>query len=72
MTPLEQYQDTLNTLRILNKEPRHFYTAEHVPMKNRAPMFGLTTVDNNSWLVGKRAEKDPVLSDPHNLYSQDP
>ncbi|KAF4972958.1 hypothetical protein FZEAL_9464 [Fusarium zealandicum] len=55
MTPLEQYQNMVNVLRVLNKEPRHFHTAEHVPMKNRAPVFGLTTIDENSWLIGDRA-----------------
>ncbi|TPX11950.1 uncharacterized protein E0L32_007448 [Thyridium curvatum] len=55
MTPLEQYLNILEVLRIHSKEPKHFHTAEHVPMKNRAPMFGLTTVNDNSWLVGDRA-----------------
>lgn len=55
MTPLEQYQDILSVLRALNKEPHHFHTSEHVPMKNRAPLFGLTTINNNSWLIGDRA-----------------
>lgn len=55
MTPLEQYRNVLNVLRVLKKEPRHFHTVEHIPMKNRAPMFGLTTINNDSWLIGDRA-----------------
>ncbi|KAJ8063598.1 hypothetical protein OCU04_007467 [Sclerotinia nivalis] len=45
----------LNVMRILKKEPRHFHTADHIPMKNRAPLLGLTTIDDNSWLIGDRA-----------------
>lgn len=55
MTPLEQYLAMLAYLRHSKQEPRHFATAEHVPVKYRAPMFGLTTVDDNSWLIGDRA-----------------
>ncbi|KAI1309300.1 hypothetical protein F5Y03DRAFT_77545 [Xylaria venustula] len=55
MTPLEQYHRVLDVLRVLENEPRHFHTAEHVPMKSRAPMFGLTTINSNSWLIGDRA-----------------
>lgn len=54
MTPLEQYLSTLKYLRYLKQEPRHFTTAVHVPVKYRAPMFGLTTIDDNSWLIGDR------------------
>ncbi|KAI1145342.1 hypothetical protein F4825DRAFT_474240 [Nemania diffusa] len=55
MTPLEQYRRVLDDLRGLKNEPRHFHTVEHVPMKSRAPMFGLTTISNDSWLIGDRA-----------------
>lgn len=55
MTPLEQYRCVLDNLRFRNQEPSHFHTAQHVPMKNRAPMFGLTTIGKDSWLVGDRA-----------------
>ncbi|KAI0513288.1 hypothetical protein F5B22DRAFT_611974 [Xylaria bambusicola] len=52
MKPSEQYLRVLDVLRLLKKEPRHFHTAYHVPMKSRAPMFGLTTIGNNFWLIG--------------------
>lgn len=55
MQPVEQYLDVLETLRALNKEPRQFHTSEHVPMKSRASVFGLTTIDDSSWLIGDRA-----------------
>lgn len=54
MTPLEQYLRTLDLLRFLKQEPRHFHTAHHVPVKQRAPIFGLTTIDDDSWLIGDR------------------
>lgn len=54
MTPLEQYLRTLDLLRFLKQEPRHFNIADYIPVKQRAPMFGLTTIDNNSWLIGDR------------------
>ncbi|KAI0110315.1 hypothetical protein GGR51DRAFT_86218 [Nemania sp. FL0031] len=64
MTPLEQYHSTLNTLRVLKNEPKHFHTVEHVPMKSRAPMFGLTTINNDSWLIGDRAILSRRFSKP--------
>ncbi|ORY60132.1 uncharacterized protein BCR38DRAFT_444072 [Pseudomassariella vexata] len=54
MTPLEQYLNTLDLLRFLKQEPRHFNTTDHVPVKQRAPMFGLTSIDDDSWLIGDR------------------
>lgn len=52
MKPLEQYHAML--CRLI-EEPKHFHSADHVLAKDRAPMFGLTTIDNNSWLIGDRA-----------------
>ena len=45
----------LDVLRHLKQEPKHFHSADHVPAKDRARMFGLNTIDNNSWLIGDRA-----------------
>lgn len=55
MKPLEQCLRLPNNMRIVNKDPRHFNTTGHIPMKYRTPMFGLTTIDDNSWLMGDRA-----------------
>ncbi|KAI1120017.1 hypothetical protein F5Y10DRAFT_290449 [Nemania abortiva] len=55
MKPLEQYASVLDMMRKFRELPRHFHTTDHVPMKSRAPMFGLTIIDDNSWLIGDRA-----------------
>ncbi|KAI0112063.1 hypothetical protein GGR51DRAFT_507870 [Nemania sp. FL0031] len=73
MTPLEQYHSVLDVLRFLKNEPKHFHTVEHVPMKSRASMFGLTTISNDSWLIGDRAiltrRYEPWPTDTLNLIS---
>lgn len=65
MMPVEQYRAMLDVLRHLNQEPKHFHSAGHVPAKDRASMFGLTTIDNKSWLIGDRA----VLTRRHGASS---